>query len=440
VQREREREIIFMAAAALRKARNRAEMPTIILRQILELFSAEAAMFAMRDPRSNETVIELGTGPWSGATGQRLPPGQGVSGQVIATGRPIVNNHVGSVSNDFEAQSASTIPCVAAVPLIAQEQVIGALLVGCQEELSETDVKLLIALGDMTASAIQRATLHEQTQQHASELEQRIAERTRALEEANVRLQELDRLKSKFISDVSHELRTPITNLNLYLDLLTRGKPDQQARYKAVLKREAGRLGRLVEDILSLSRLEMSRGRELRFGPVDLNEIVAQVVTTFRPKTDAAELGLSFLPSKIPPIVRGEWNQIAQVVTNLIANAINYTHEGDIRVLTQVDREHALARLTVEDTGMGIEGEDLTHIFERFYRGQRTGQSDIPGTGLGLAIVKEIVDMHGGRIEVESDLERGSIFNVWLPLIVGTPSDADIPDSALFNEKLEGVI
>jgi PAS domain S-box-containing protein len=427
VQRERERDIIVKVAVALRKARNRAEMLPIILSQLLELFGTTAAALSLRDSESDETVIELGMGAWAWATGRRWPPGEGVSGHVIATGRPYVNNDMRSESPYFSAELLGGIPRVACVPLIAHEQAIGALLVGCQEAFSEVEVRLLTALGDMAASAIQRSTLLEQTQQHASELEQRVAERTRALAEANVRLQELDRLKAKFISDVSHELRTPITNLNLYMDLLTRGKPDQRARYMVVLKREAGRLGRLVEDILSLSRLEMGRDRELKFSAVNLNEIVSQVIATHRPKAEAAELTLSFVPSKTAPMVEGERNQIAQVVTHLVSNAISYTRKGGIRVQTSLEAERGQGRLTVEDTGMGIESEDLVHLFERFYRGQRTGQSDIPGTGLGLAIVREIVDLHEGRIEVESALEKGSLFSVWLPLAAGKPTGAGLP-------------
>jgi two-component system phosphate regulon sensor histidine kinase PhoR len=112
--------------------------------------------------------------------------------------------------------------------------------------------------------------------------------------------------------------------------------------------------------------------------------------------------------------VRGEVNQLSQVVTNLLINALNYTTEGCVRVSTF--QTAAEACLQIEDTGIGIDPEDLPNIFARFYRGSRSQRSETPGTGLGLAIVKEIVDLHDGRIEVNSQVKQGTTFKVWLPL------------------------
>jgi two-component system phosphate regulon sensor histidine kinase PhoR len=124
---------------------------------------------------------------------------------------------------------------------------------------------------------------------------------------------------------------------------------------------------------------------------------------------------LTFTPGDDVRSVRGEINQLSQVVTNLIANALNYTRRGYVHVSTYQPGDQAC--LQVEDTGMGIEAVDLPHIFDRFYRGQRPQQSDVPGTGLGLAIVKEIVDLHQGRVEVKSAIGLGTMFQVWLPMM-----------------------
>jgi len=112
--------------------------------------------------------------------------------------------------------------------------------------------------------------------------------------------------------------------------------------------------------------------------------------------------------------VRGERNQLARVITNLLSNSVRYTFEGEVRVCTQ--RVNGRVGLCVNDTGIGISPEDRDHLFERFYRGQQVRQSKIHGTGLGLAIVKEIVDLHEGEIEVFSELGKGSTFNIWLPV------------------------
>lgn len=425
VQRERERDTLVRVSASLRKTGSRAEIPAVILHQLVELMGVEGAALSFRDQQGDESVVELAVEAWQSWSGRRIPPGKGVCGRVITTGKPYVNNDMKSDEELFRADLFDKTPAVTCVPMIEHEEVIGALWVGRRKPFQAGEVSILTAVGDMAANAIQRSALHERTQSHAMELEQRVIDRTKALAQANAQLKQLDRLKSKFVSDVSHELRTPITNLNLYLDLLTRGKPDQHPRYMAVLRREANRLGRLVEDILSLSRLEMSRGRELKFSTVDLNDVAEQVITAHRPRAEAAELSLIFEPFKQPVLVFGERNQLAQVVTNLVANAINYTDAGHVKVCTLLNGQRGQGCLQVEDTGRGIDEEDLPHLFERFYRGNSTGQLDIPGTGLGLAIVAEIVELHGGQVEVESRIERGTVFRAWLPMPVEPRSKGD---------------
>jgi len=305
-----------------------------------------------------------------------------------------------------------------AVPICLRDRVLGLLRLDGDTpgEFSSEDAKRLEPLANAAAIAIQNAQFYEQIQRHAAELEQRVAERTRELEEANAQLQELDRLKSKFVSDVSHELRTPVANIGLYLHLLQRGKPDKQAQYQGVIKEQTERLATLIDDILNLSRLDLAKEQgKVTFAPIDLNMVAEQVVAAQRPRAEAAGLELILESDTSLPPVRAESNQLAQVITNLVTNALSYTLVGQVRVSTSLDAERGQVCVEVRDTGMGIDPEDLPHLFERFYRGRRVGSSSIPGTGLGLAIVKEIVDLHGGRIDVESQMDQGSTFRVWLP-------------------------
>ncbi len=123
------------------------------------------------------------------------------------------------------------------------------------------------------------------------------------------------------------------------------------------------------------------------------------------------------MPDPNLPLVRGEWNQLARVVTNLISNAIRYTPQGEVWIRTF--HEGRRVCLEVEDTGIGILPEDRPHLFERFYRGQKARQSRIHGAGLGLALVKDIVDVHEGSIEVYSEPNKGSKFDIWLPVQEG---------------------
>ena len=306
------------------------------------------------------------------------------------------------------------------VPICLHDRVLGLLRLDGDTpgHFSAEDAKHLEPLANAAAIAIHNAELYRQVQRHAAELEERVAERTHELVKAYEQLKELDRLKSKFVTDVSHELRTPIANLRLYLHLLEHGQPEKHASFLAIIKEQSDRLTDLVQDILNLSRLEVSQ-ENVQFAPVDLNAVVEEVVIAHEPRAAAAGLELSFERSAILTPVWADRNQLTQAVTNLVGNAINYTPSGQVQVTTCLDKGDRQACLQVRDTGMGIEPEDMPHLFERFYRGERVGSLNIPGTGLGLAIVKEIVDLHGGRIEVKSQPNEGSTFRVWLPLEQG---------------------
>ena len=228
------------------------------------------------------------------------------------------------------------------------------------------------------------------------------------------RQKELDRLKDQLIFDVSHELRTPVSNLNMYLELLDGCQPEKRSGYLEVLKGETNRLIDLIESILDLSRLDMYKSKKVKFSEVNINLIVAQVVDVHRPLADSAGIKLAYDLDPDIPNIKGEQNQLARLVTNLLSNAIRYTPEGSVELKTFNDGNNAC--LQVIDTGLGIDEEDLPHLFDRFYRGRKVSQSKITGTGLGLAIVREIVEIHEGVIDVKSVADEGSVFSVWLPI------------------------
>jgi two-component system phosphate regulon sensor histidine kinase PhoR len=224
---------------------------------------------------------------------------------------------------------------------------------------------------------------------------------------------ELERMKDTFVADVSHELRTPTTNIRLYLELLNDATQEKQKQYIAVVQDQSSQLVKLVEDILDLSRLTRVRSQTGAFTEIQLNVLAAQIVESHLPLTTASGIQLAFEPGpSLPPLV-GSHEQISRLITNLLSNAIRYTRAGEVRLVTHQSDDRIWVQ--VSDTGIGIKPEDLPHIFERFYRGDNVRLSKIPGTGLGLAIAKEIVDLHEGGIEVESELGVGSTFKVWFP-------------------------
>jgi len=244
-------------------------------------------------------------------------------------------------------------------------------------------------------------------------------------------LKELDRLKDEFVSKVSHELRTPLANIRLYLDLLQRGRPERREDYAEVMYRETERLERLIKDLLDLSRVQSEQRAEKarRREPVNIEETIEVVIKDNRAWADSKHQTLEHQAERVPlPWIMGDPDQVVRALTNLIANALNYTPEhGEVFVRTRVEEpEHGPAEwviIEVSDTGIGIPAEELPKIYERFYRGTNVNPAT-PGTGLGLAIIKEIVELHGGTIEVESEEGAGSTFRMRLPAITSRVSDA----------------
>jgi len=407
-QRERELAAIALTATLLRAASTRAQMLPVIVRQAASLLKADNAMLVTLDSITGEASVAAGQGASADWIGQRLTVGSGVIGRIISTNQPYSNNGVEPEPYLDQPNLLGDMPAIVCVPLNAHDQTIGALGIGRKTAVTDEDVRLLAALGDIAANALQRAETVET-------LEQRVAERTRELAIANEFLQQLDQLKSKFMSDVSHELRTPVTSLSLYIDLLEVGKPEKYEFYVAQLKELVARLRTLINEILDLAHLERDQ-REVSPTPMDVNAVVEHVIAAQQVVAEAAELHLiSELADGTLPVMT-QVDHISRAITNLVANAIKYTPSGTVLVKTAMITGRIC--VTVTDTGVGIAPEDIPHVFERFYRGRQPVQMSAPGTGLGLAIVKEIAEAHGGTVEVESALGEGTTFRLWLPAVV----------------------
>jgi PAS domain S-box-containing protein len=230
------------------------------------------------------------------------------------------------------------------------------------------------------------------------------------------RQKELDRLKDQFVSSVSHEFRAPLSNLKLYLSLLENGRPEKRTQYFQTLQRETARLENLIEDMLYISRLDMGSATP-RNAPLELHPLIAQMITDRADLAARQGLSLDYLPKPDLGLALAEDSLLAQVISNLMANAINYTPSGGLITIStgtrSSDRQEWIV-VTVQDTGPGITDTDRPHIFDRFYRGEAGRKSGRPGTGLGLSICRQVVEKMEGRLTVESQPGHGAAFTVWL--------------------------
>src|SRR5437763_9811866 len=241
--------------------------------------------------------------------------------------------------------------------------------------------------------------------------------------------------QQRFVADASHELRAPITSIRCNLDLLAKAPdlpPEEAQAALTDASTEADRMGRLVNDLLILARSDETtqevkaddyKKNNSKKPIIDLDSLLLQVYRQYRQTVerdngDKIQQGPRLMLQNITPAkVFGDADQLQQVLVALIDNALKYTpYEGSVTLSLTIHKKDAV--VTVSDTGIGILPEDLPHIFERFYRADRTRSRDRGGTGLGLTIVQNIVQEHKGNIEVESTPGRGSTFTLKLPLAV----------------------
>ena len=249
------------------------------------------------------------------------------------------------------------------------------------------------------------------------ELENRVQERTRSLDAANKKLRELDQRKSAFVSIASHEIRTPLTAMKGFVENMLAGVTgdlrERQVLYLTRVKYNIERLTRTLNDLLDLSRIEAGR-MELRLTDVSLAEVVAEVLDHLRLQAEAKSLVLeTTAPSQLAP-VRGDRDKILQILTNLVHNAIKFTPSSGLISVSLTPMEDSMIQVCVADTGCGIATEEVPRVFERFYRSD-SGTTETRGSGLGLAITKSLVELHHGRIWVESAVGSGSRFYFTLP-------------------------
>lgn len=229
-------------------------------------------------------------------------------------------------------------------------------------------------------------------------------------------IQSVEQRRRDLVSDLTHELRTPLTIIKGYLEGLADGAVEADPQVYERLTRETTRLQRLVNDLQELSQLE-SGYLPIYAQPMALGALLASVVARFQDQRlpeDSVQVRLELTDNL--PQVQADAERIEQVVVNLLSNALRYTEQGTVWV--KCWQETTKVWVAIQDTGPGIAPDDLPHVFDRFWRADRSRDRASGGTGIGLTICRRLIELHGGHIEVESTLGQGSTFRFWLPTAI----------------------
>jgi signal transduction histidine kinase len=336
------------------------------------------------------------------------------------------------------------------VPLLSKDDLVGIILLGGKlsgKHYNSEDISLMKTLSHQIAISIENATIYERLRERVDFMEKAYnqlietfrkshpgisspqrpeSERGDVISELGVisealissseKLREIDELKSQFLSNVTHELRTPLTSIKGYADNLLDGVVgelnEKQRRYIEGISHNSERLMRMINNLLNLSRIEVGKSE---FIPtrLPLFPLISEMVFEFTPIAEKKGVSLS-LNSISDITLFADGDKLREIIANLLDNAIKFTPPGG-RVSVYVEDRGRWVGISVEDTGIGIPSEDLDRIFDRFHQIQMKGKARSRGIGIGLAIVKNFVELHGGRITVQSELGKGSRFTVILP-------------------------
>lgn len=345
------------------------------------------------DPMSKQTLT------------MNIPIGEGIIGRVVQTGQGEIGNYIEDNLQTPQAQGPFKAPeCILAVPLLVGDHTIGAMTVHRQgaRKFASHDLELLTMFASQAAVAIENAELYQQ-----------LKERAETLQRAYKELEEADEIKDEMIQNISHEFRTPLTFVIGYLCLILEGAFGELAQPQhdslELVYRKAQNLNHMVDNIITLQTIRISQPELV---PVDIAGLVDRAVEIAQPA--AKQTGIHITAKSLPKmmLVKGEPARLAQILDNLLNNAIKFSPDGGTIVVCATETANDEITVQVQDTGIGVPLDKLEKVFERFYQVDGTATRRFGGLGMGLHICREIVKAHGGRIWVESPTcsDHGSTF------------------------------
>jgi signal transduction histidine kinase len=385
---------------------------------------------ALLDESTNELAFELDIRDGVMLPKERLPVAEGLNAWVVTKHEALL---VGSVEDEYRfgiKSVADSKPSESwlGVPMIARDRVVGVISVESYKKnaFTKDDVILLTAMANQAAVAIENAHLYRDLEGLTLALENRVMERTNELRETNLRLMAADRSKNQFLANMSHELRTPLNSIIGFSSVLLENTRELlQARFYKFLENihtAGSHLLELINDILDLSKIEAGK-MELRADVFDLRETIAAVERVMRGFAAEAKVRIvSHIDSAVPE-VRLDEGRLKQILFNLLSNAVKFSPQGgpvsiSVHAIARADSpiDVDAIRIDVADQGIGIAPDELQRIFEEFYQTEDGRRARRGGTGLGLSLARNFVELHHGRIEVQSKQGEGSCFTMYLPV------------------------
>jgi PAS domain S-box-containing protein len=346
--------------------------------------------------------------------------GAGVSSQVVRTRQPVIVDDYRTWSQRRPEFAPIDYRAVAQVPLIYRDEVIGVLGVaeiGTERRFSPADTRLMELLASEAAIAIQNVRLLAELEAYSKELEERVVARTEELRSAMRQAQEADRLKSAFLATMSHELRTPLNSIIGFTGVLLQGLAGplnaEQTKQLGMARDSARHLLALINDVLDISKIEAGQ-LKVATAPFDMRAAIEEALRSVTPQAQRKGLSLAAaIGSKVGMVVSDQ-RRVEQILLNLLSNAVKFTERGEVRLECRV--RDGWLETSVHDTGIGIQPDDLSRLFQPFHQLETGLNRRHDGTGLGLAICKNLVALLGGQISAKSEWGVGSTFTFTLPL------------------------
>ena len=349
-----------------------------------------------------------------------------LEGRVLLRGQPVLIKDVREVWDQlhpFNRDLALRFQTKAfiSVPLKVKDTIIGSLSVDRTEDqlLTQDDLELMMTVGNLVAISLDNARAYKQIEDLNLDLENKVLNRTFELEKANERLQEMDRLKSQFLSHVSHDLRTPLTAIRGLATNLLEGTigdlTEKQSKYLNRINSNAERLTRMISDLLDLSSIAAGK-LKLYWSDVDVPNLAKEMVDQIQLLAQTKDLTIEVVCPEEPFTIVADHDRLCQVILNLLDNAIKFTPQGGRIGLEVRQIENDFSTIIISDTGPGIPQESIANLFDPFYQAHPQQEFRKKGLGIGLSIVKSFVDLHRGTIHVESELGKGTSFRVSLPI------------------------